>query len=215
MILEVQDLKKSFGDTAVVNGSFSLHKGEHVALTGPSGSGKSTLLHLVSGVLRPDSGSILMNGTELTTLKEQELDAFRARNIGYVFQTFHLLEGLTVLENVETAITFANGQDYSRAKSVLEEMGLEERLNFFPQQLSVGQCQRVAVARAIVNQPVLVLADEPTANLDKPRSEAVLQLLRESCRKTGAALLVVSHDEEAVKTFDRVVDFQSQFGGAA
>lgn len=207
-------MKKSFGSTAVVDGSFSLNKGEHVALTGPSGSGKSTLLHLISGVLRPDSGSIQMNGTELTALKEQELDAYRARHIGYVFQTFHLLEGLTVLENVETAITFAAGHDYSRAKSVLEEMGLQDRLDFFPAQLSVGQCQRVAVARAIVNQPLLVLADEPTANLDKPRSEVVLQLLRESCRKTGAALLVVSHDEEAVKDFDRVVDFRNEFGGA-
>lgn len=199
----------------MVDGSFSLEKGEHVALTGPSGSGKSTLLHLVSGVLRPDSGSIQMEETELTSLKEQQLDAYRARHIGYVFQTFHLLEGLTVLENVETAITFAGGEDYSRAKTVLTEMGLGERLDFFPAQLSVGQCQRVAVARAIVNQPLLVLADEPTANLDKPRSEAVLQMLRESCRKSGAALLVVSHDDQAVEAFDRVVDFQSQFGGAS
>jgi len=116
VILEVKDLKKSFGDTSVVNGSFTLEKGEHVALTGPSGSGKSTLLHLISGVLRPDSGSIQLNGTELTSLKEQELDAYRARHIGYVFQTFHLLEGLTVLENVETAITFAGGKDYAPAK---------------------------------------------------------------------------------------------------
>jgi len=122
VILEVKDLKKSFGDTSVVNGSFTLEKGEHVALTGPSGSGKSTLLHLISGVLRPDSGSIQLNGTELTSLKEQELDAYRARHIGYVFQTFHLLEGLTVLENVETAITFAGGKDYAPAKAVLEEM---------------------------------------------------------------------------------------------
>ena len=100
------------------------------------------------------------------------------------------------------------------ATDILTEMGLEDRLHFFPHQLSVGQCQRVAVARAIVNQPLLVLADEPTANLDQPRSVAVLQLLRESCRKNGAALLVVSHDRQAVEAFDRVVDFRSQFGGA-
>ena len=213
-LLVLEHLKKSFGNTSVVNGSLRLDEGEHVALTGPSGSGKSTLLHLISGILRPDGGSIRVQDQELTALKEQELDTFRARSIGYVFQTFHLLEGLTVLENVETSITFAQGKDYSKARAILEEMGLGERLHFFPPQLSVGQCQRVAVARAIVNQPVLVLADEPTANLDGPRSKAVLQLLRDSCRKTGAALLVVSHDESAVETFDRVIDFQEQFGGA-
>ena len=198
----------------MVNGSWSVDAGQHVALTGPSGSGKSTLLHLIAGISRPDSGTIVLDGTELGELKEQDLDAFRARHIGYVFQTFHLLEGLTVLENVETAVTFAGGRDYTRAREILAEMGLEDRLSFFPAQLSVGQCQRVAVARAIVNQPLLVLADEPTANLDGPRSEAVLQLLRESCRKTSSALLVVSHDERAVEDFDSVVDFQAQFGGA-
>ena len=214
-LLQLDNLKKSFGETLVVNGSFSLEAGEHVALTGSSGSGKSTLLHLISGLLRPDSGVIIFNGTDLTKLKEQNLDAFRARHLGYVFQTFHLLEGLTALENVETAITFAGGRDYGKARQVLIEMGLEERLEFFPSQLSVGQCQRIAVARALVNQPLLVLADEPTANLDEPRSEAVVQLLRDSCRKSGAALLLVSHDQRTVEAFDRVVDFQSQFGGAS
>ena len=199
----------------MVNGSLSLAKGEHVALTGPSGIGKSTLLHLISGILRPDQGKVTLADTELTALQERELDRFRARHIGYVFQTFHLLESLTVLENVETAVTFAEGDHYDRARELLEQMGLGDRLSHFPNQLSVGQRQRVAVARSIVNSPPLVLADEPTANLDPTRSEEVVSLLRESCRASEAALLVVSHDLAAVENFDRVIDFQELFGGAS
>jgi putative ABC transport system ATP-binding protein len=190
-----------------------MEAGEHVALTGPSGCGKSTLLHLISGILRPDSGLINLGNQNLGALSEQELDAFRAQNIGYVFQTFHLLEGLTVLENVEIAVTFAGGDDYTKARTVLVEMGLEDRLDYYPEQLSVGQRQRVAVARAIVNQPPLVLADEPTANLDTPRSKVVIQLIRETCRKQQAALLVVTHDTGSVEQFDRVVEFREQFKG--
>lgn len=172
------------------------------------------MLHLISGILRPESGSITLGGTPLTDLRERELDSFRARNIGYVFQTFHLLEGLTALENVETAVTFAEGDHYPRAREILEKLGLLDRLEHFPNQLSVGQKQRVAVARAMVNKPPLVLADEPTANLDPPRAAEVLGLLRKTCRESGAALIVVTHDPEAVKEFDRVVDFHQQFGGA-
>lgn len=189
-----------------------MEAGEHVALTGPSGCGKSTLLHLISGILRPDSGRISLDGTELGSLSEQALDRYRARKVGYVFQTFHLLAGLTVLENVETAITFAEGSDYGKAREVLEEMGLGDRLSYYPRQLSVGQRQRVAVARAVVNAPPLLLADEPTANLDPPRAEAVMSLLRETCRAREAALLVVTHDQRAVDGFDRVVEFEAQFG---
>lgn len=195
----------------MVDGSFSLEAGEHVALTGPSGCGKSTLLHLISGILRPDSGSIRISDTDITKLSETKLDRFRASKIGYVFQTFHLLEGLSSLENVEVAITFAGGSEYDRAAELLTNMGLENKLHSLPSQLSVGQRQRVAVARAVVNEPPLVLADEPTANLDPSRAKEVLELLRETCRKVGASLIVVTHDVEAVDTFDRVVDFRQQF----
>ncbi len=188
-------------------------KGEHAALIGPSGCGKSTLLHLISGVLRPDSGTITLDNNALTDFNEERLDAFRARYIGYVFQTFHLLEGLTALENVEVAITFAGSRDYSRAKSILLEMGLGDRLHFFPHQLSVGQRQRVAVARAVVNSPPLLLADEPTANLDPQRANDVIALLRDTCRQSGAALLVATHDRDAVAQLDRVIDFHEKFKG--
>jgi ABC-type lipoprotein export system ATPase subunit len=210
-LLKLTELKKSY-DEPIVNGSFEMESGEQVALVGPSGSGKSTLLHLISGILRPDSGSIVLQDQEITQLTESALDRFRAQKIGYVFQSFHLLDGLTVLENVETAMTFAGGSDYPRARAILCEMGMEDRLHFFPPQLSVGQRQRVAVARAVVNQPPLVLADEPTANLDPPRAKEVLDLIRESCARTGAALLVVSHDRKALAGFDRVIDYAEQFG---
>lgn len=209
-LLELQDVRKSF-DHPVVEGSFSLQKGEHVAVTGPSGSGKSTLLHLISGILRPDSGKIFVSGVEITALKETELDQFRARQIGYVFQTFHLLESLTALENVEAAVTFAGGSNFPKARALLIEMGLEEKLSSFPEQLSVGQQQRVAVARAVVNHPPLVLADEPTANLDEPRSREVLDLLRETCRANDASLLVVTHDTASVQGFDRIIDYRERF----
>ncbi len=209
-LLELNHLRKSF-DHPVVNGSFMLEVGEHVALTGPSGCGKSTLLHLISGILRPDSGTIKLAGTEITTLREGELDLFRAKNIGYVFQTFHLLESLTTLENVESVITFAGANHYPKARKILEDMGLKDKLSSFPHQLSVGQKQRVAVARAVVNEPPLVLADEPTANLDPPRAEGVLKLLRDTCRRANASLIVVSHDTRSVQDFDRVIDFREHF----
>ena len=194
-----------------MNGSLEVEEGEQIALVGPSGCGKSTLLHLISGVLRPDRGSITLQGQSLTELKEAALDRYRAKHIGYVFQSFHLLNGLTALENVETAITFGGGDHYPKAAELLAEMGLAERLNHFPSQLSVGQRQRVAVARAIINSPPLILADEPTANLDLERAKSVVELLRESCKKVGAALLLVSHDVQALGELDRVLQYHQQF----
>ena len=213
-LLHLEQVKKSF-DQPILDGSLELERGQHVAVTGPSGCGKSTLLHLVSGVLRPDSGRIVLDGQELTQLSETEMDRFRAQHIGYVFQTFHLLKGLTVLENVEAVVTFAGGEDYSRARELLCGLGLEERLDYFPHQLSVGQRQRVAVARAMVNDPPLILADEPTANLDSERAQEVVELLRETCRNSGAALLMVTHDRAVVEAFDSVIDFKAHFGGRA
>ncbi len=210
ILLSLKGVKKSY-DQPVVHGSFELKEGEQVALVGPSGIGKSTLLHLISGILRPDEGAIVFRGQNLNQLKEAALDSFRARNIGYIFQSFYLLDGLTVLENVEAAVTFAGGTDYERAQTLLCQMGLEDRLHHFPSQLSVGQRQRVAVARAVVNNPPLVLADEPTANLDQVRAAEVLSLIRESCENSGAALLVVSHAPETLKEFDSVLDYQTQF----
>lgn len=210
-LLCLEEVAKSFSGAPVLRGSMSMALGEHVALIGPSGCGKSTLLHLISGVLRPDSGSIRLSDTIVSELPEERLDLFRARHIGYVFQAFHLLEGLTVRENVEIALTFAGRRDYHEAETILAGMGLRGRLDYFPRQLSVGQRQRVAVARALVNRPSLLLADEPTANLDSERADEVMSLLRDTCRQSQAALLVVTHDKQGVHEFDRVVDFSQQF----
>ena len=213
-LLVLKDLQKSY-DSPVVNGSMEMQRGERVALIGPSGVGKSTLLHLISGILRPDGGSVVLNGCNLNGLSEAELDQFRARNIGYIFQSFYLLDGLTALENVEAAVTFAGTGQYNRARELLCQLGLEDRLNYFPPQLSVGQRQRVAVARAVVNQPPLVLADEPTANLDRKRAAEVIALIKESCDQSDAALLVVSHSPETLTEFHRMLDFQAHFQESA
>jgi putative ABC transport system ATP-binding protein len=188
---------------------FNLDDGEQVALIGSSGSGKTTLLHLIAGILAPDSGRILFgNGkasarsndtandwVDIAELSEADRDVFRGRNIGYIFQTHHLLPGFTALENVLLGMTFT-GQphDPAWAKHLLNEVGLSDRLNYRPAKLSVGQQQRVAVARALANRPHLVLADEPTGALDTVNAQQVLGLIRRLCTEVNAALLIVTHD---------------------
>ena len=210
--LEVTGLRKTFrapGGTArpVVDvASYSLARGEHAALHGESGSGKTTFLHLVAGILAPDAGRVVVAGTDITSLGEAGRDRFRAQHIGYVFQSFHLLQGHTALENVLLALHFGRGGDAARARDLLERVGLGGRLHDRPRQLSAGQQQRVAVARALANRPELVLADEPTGNLDPRRAREALALLRETCQESDAALLVVSHDAEVLAQFARVQD---------
>jgi len=210
MVLEIKDLKKSFvspdGErTQVVDvANFSLEKGTQVALQGSSGSGKTTFLNLIAGILRPDSGTIRVAGADLLSLSESARDRVRAQNIGYVFQTFNLLQGYTALENVALGMMFGNGADYGRAAELLERVGLRDRMKYRPRQLSVGQQQRVAVARALANKPSLVLADEPTGNLDFRNAKEALALIREVCRENGASLLLVSHDREVLAQFERV-----------
>ena len=187
--------------------SFSLEPSEQVAIAGGSGSGKTTFLNVIAGSLRPDSGEVLFDGTDLAQASEGARDAFRARHMGYVFQTFQLLEGYTALENVLLGMLFGPGADREHARALLERLGLGERLNHRPSQLSIGQQQRVALARALANRPQLVLADEPTGNLDPRRGREALALIRELCAEHGAALLLVSHDEGVLAQFDRVVQF--------
>jgi putative ABC transport system ATP-binding protein len=209
MVLEIEELKKSYRDPqGIVHPvidlrRFALAAGEQVALHGRSGSGKTTLLHLIAGILRPDSGRILVAGQEMTAASEAERDGLRGRLVGYVFQTFNLLGGYSALENVLLAMHFGGGEDEKRARYLLERVGLPDRLHYRPGQLSVGQRQRVAVARALANRPVLVLADEPTGNLDPAHARDALALIREVCRESGAALLLVSHDEAVLGTFPR------------
>jgi putative ABC transport system ATP-binding protein len=176
-------------------------------LRGESGSGKTTFLHLIAGILAPDAGRVVLDGRDVAALGEAGRDRVRAEAIGYIFQTFNLLQGHTVLENVELGMAFGRGVDRAHATALLQRVGLGDKLAHFPRQLSTGQQQRVAVARALANKPKLVLADEPTGNLDHKNSREALALIREVCRENGAALLLVSHDEEVLGQFEHVLDF--------
>lgn len=211
-LLEISELKKSFRTpdgsihTVVDVAKFSLGANEQVALRGESGSGKTTFLNLIAGIVQPDSGKILIAGKETSHFSEAERDRLRATTIGYIFQTFNLLQGYNCLENVLLGMSFGAGVDRDFATALLKRVGLGDKLKHSPRQLSTGQQQRVAVARALANRPKLVLADEPTGNLDQQNSRAALKLIREACRENGAALLLVSHDHEVLAQFENVFD---------
>ena len=212
-LLDIHSLQKSFvspegGRKLIVQvPEFALEAGAQVALRGDSGSGKTTFLHLIAGILAPDQGSILIEGQDMAALSESRRDRLRAQSLGYIFQTFNLLQGYTCLENVLLGMSFGPGADRAHATALLERVGLSHRLNHFPRQLSTGQQQRVAIARAMANRPKLVLADEPTGNLDRQNAREALALIRESCRENGAALLLVSHDSEVLGAFETSLDF--------
>lgn len=210
MVLTVTNLKKSYvspvgeSETVVDVRSFTLELAQQIALKGESGSGKTTFLNLIAGILQADEGRINIDGEEMTALSEAERDAKRAKKIGYVFQTFNLLQGFTALENVLLGMAFGMGSDQKYAEKLLERVGLADRKDYKPKQLSVGQQQRVAVARALANRPKLVLADEPTGNLDRKRAFESLELIREICNENETALLLVSHDHEILSKFETV-----------
>lgn len=213
-MLSVADLTKSFaspegGRAEIVRvGRFELAAGEQRALRGESGSGKTTFLNLIAGILAADGGRVELDGIDLAALPEAKRDRLRADKIGYIFQTFNLLQGYTVLENVLLGMSFGpRGVDRAHAVELLRRVGLEHRLGHFPRQLSTGQQQRVAVARALANRPKLVLADEPTGNLDRTSAREALALIREVCRENGAALLLVSHDDGVLAQFEGLQDF--------
>ncbi len=186
----------------------SLDAGGQLLLTGPSGRGKSTLLHLIAGLMDPDQGSVAVAGTNIHALRGAARDRFRGRHIGMIFQTFNLLPGFTALENVLVALMFTEvppREHVARASEFLRQLGIE-KLNHTPDQLSVGQQQRVAVARALVAAPTLVLADEPTASLDPENAQTALRLICDVCRQRGAALLCTSHDPSLRDLFADSVD---------
>jgi len=207
--LELDGVKKSY---ALPSGGvhlvldlprYALADGEQAALEGPSGSGKTTFLNCCAGILRPDEGRVLIGGIDIAALPESGSDALRGRSLGYVFQSFNLLQGLGALENIELAMRLGAGLDRARARALLGRVGLAGKEQHRPSQLSAGQQQRVALARALANRPRVVLADEPTGNLDAAAAAEALTLLREACAEAGAALLVVSHDPRVLARFRR------------
>lgn len=211
MILQVTDIQKSYplpgGGTVQILDvpTLKVAVGEQVVLLGQSGGGKTTLLHIIAGITTPDKGSIMLDGIELTKLSEQGRDRVRAAKLGYVFQTFNLLPGFTALENVRLGMTFGNGKhDIARATRLLERVGLGDRLHYKPSQLSVGQQQRISVARALANRPRLLLADEPTANVDAANQQKIIDLIRETCQEEQIALIMVTHDLKLAQQFPRI-----------
>ena len=206
-LLEISDLRKSYrapdgsSHEVIRIQRFELGERTQMALSGPSGSGKTTFLHLIAGILAADTGRLVLDGIEMSALKESARDRLRARSIGYIFQTFNLLQGFSVLENVLLGMSFGVGADRERAVALLQRVGLGDRLHHRPRQLSTGQQQRVAVARALAHRPKLVLADEPTGNLDAANAAEALALIRGACEENGAALLLVSHDPGILARF--------------
>ena len=185
---------------------FRLERGEQVALVGRSGCGKTTLLHVIAGISTADAGKIDINGVNIARLSEAGRDRFRADHLGYVFQTFNLLPGFSALENVLLGMAFAKGKaERKRAQHLLERVGLGERQSHRPGALSVGEQQRVAVARALANKPKLLLADEPTASVDAANQQAIIDLIREVCHEEKVTLLLVTHAEEVARQLERQV----------
>ncbi len=212
-LVQIKQLWKVFGEgearvEAVRGVDLELARGEVVLVMGPSGSGKTTLLSMLGGLLRPSSSELWVDSVDITGLSERELAGFRARRFGFIFQDFNLLQALSATENVEVALNLAGARGASadeRATELLSALGLERRLGFRPEQLSGGERQRVAVARAIANRPALILADEPTANLDSRRGAETMRLLRRLAKEEGATVLIVSHDERLREIADRVL----------
>ncbi|NBV45902.1 MAG: ABC transporter ATP-binding protein [Planctomycetia bacterium] len=220
-VIELSGVRKSFpqpegGRVAILDiDALSIPAGEQLALEGSSGSGKSTLLNVIAGILRPDSGSVRIDGIDITRLAEPQRDRLRADKLGLVFQSFNLLPGFTALENVLVAMSFGSDRpDRQRASALLAAVGLSHRLHHRPAQLSTGQQQRVAVARALANRPRVVLADEPTASVDAAHQAQVIDLLRGTCTDQGVALVVVTHAAEVAAAFPRRLRLE-QFNRAA
>jgi putative ABC transport system ATP-binding protein len=207
--IEVKSLSKSFGQLGVVKDlSFQVPPKEFLAIQGPSGSGKSTLLGLLAGLDRPDSGNILINQTEIGTMNEDRLALFRRLNIGFVFQAFYLIPTLNVVENVAFPLfpeRIPRKEMMERAKKVAESVGLGQRLKHYPNQLSGGEQQRVAIARSLINNPGIILADEPTGNLDSENGKKIIELLYQLNHEKGLTLVLVTHDDKIAAQSNRII----------
>ncbi|MEE0933022.1 MAG: ABC transporter ATP-binding protein [Clostridium sp.] len=212
--IEIKNLCKVYGKgevevKALDNINLNIEQGEFVAIVGPSGSGKSTLLHLLGGVDKPTSGEVIIKGESIYKLKEKELSILRRRNLGFVFQFFNLIPVLTAEENIEMPVLLDNGKiDKNYMNELLKLLGLEERRNHHPSELSGGQQQRVSIGRALANKPSIILADEPTGNLDSKNSKEVLELLKYCAKKYNQTLILITHDINIAKSADRVITIE-------
>lgn len=213
-ILDVKNLSKTYGkgDTMVkaLDGvSFSVEQGEFVAIIGPSGSGKSTLLHILGGVDTPTSGSVIINDTDISQLDETALAIFRRRQIGLIYQFYNLIPILTVEENLTLPLLLDGRKpDKKQVQTLIDKLGLSHRLTHLPNQLSGGQQQRVSIGRALVNNPALLLADEPTGNLDSENSKEIIALLRHFNREFKQTVIIITHDEKIALSADRIISIE-------
>lgn len=213
-ILEVTNLSKTYGTgetqvKALDNVSFSVEQGEFVAIIGPSGSGKSTLLHILGGVDVPTSGSVVINGVDISNLDETALAIFRRRQIGLIYQFYNLIPILTVKENLTLPLLLDGRKPDERVvDDLLKTLGLTERVNHLPNQLSGGQQQRVSIGRALINNPALMLADEPTGNLDSENSREIVSLLRKFNKENNQTVIIITHDERIAMSADRVISVE-------
>ncbi len=210
-ILRIEDLTKTYGEgstqvNALDKVSFSVEKGEFLAIIGPSGSGKSTLLHIIGGVDRPTSGKVYMDGQDVYAQDEEALAVFRRRQVGLIYQFYNLIPVLNVVENMSLPVLMDGREvNQERLEELLGVLGLKERRNNLPNQLSGGQQQRVSIGRALMNAPAVVLADEPTGNLDSRNSQEIVELLKLSNKKYGQTLIVITHDENIALQADRII----------
>ena len=210
-ILQAYDLKKTYGTGeacvhALDGVSLNVEKGEFVAIVGTSGSGKSTLLHMLGGLDRPSSGKVFVDGKDIFSLKDEELTIFRRRKIGFVFQAYNLVPVLNVYENIVLPIELDGGKaDKDFVEEITKVLGLDQRLGALPNQLSGGQQQRVAIARALAAEPAIILADEPTGNLDGRTSQDVLSLLKVTSQKFSQTIVMITHNEEIAQLADRII----------
>ena len=213
-ILEVTNLCKTYGkgDTmvkALDNVSFSVEKGEFLAIIGPSGSGKSTLLHILGGVVVPTRGRVVVNQTDISNIDETALAIFRRRQIGLIYQFYNLIPILTVQENLTLPLLLDGRKpDKKQIDTLVKRLGLENRLDHLPNQLSGGQQQRVSIGRALVNNPALMLADEPTGNLDSENSKEIISLLRQFNKEFNQTVIIITHDEKIANSADRVITIE-------
>ena len=213
-ILQAKDLRKIYGSgensvRALDGVDLSILKGEFVAIVGTSGSGKSTLLHMLGGLDHPTSGTVMVDGKDIFSLKDEALTIFRRRKIGFVFQAYNLVPVLNVYENIVLPIQLDGGKpDKDFIQEIVQTLGLDGRLNALPSQLSGGQQQRVAIARALATAPAIILADEPTGNLDSKTSQDVLSLLKVTSRKFAQTIVMITHNEEIAQMADRIIHIE-------